>query len=405
MISEAKGYGYKNRQPAGRSLVEGRNDKSKLTIWAQDLKPETLYGVFLLFADDKRYAGVSLGSLPIDERGKGEIRKEFGGDILGDFALQDVLAVVVIAKDIHGVAGALCGYRDSPVSWRHGFYEYIVSAPEADKVPETPQNPEASQDLPPAALIAEDLPPESENMPLPNLNENNPEQAENPALTEIAPEELLPPGDISQTELPDPEPAHDQINPSDCKVPSLQEEIPGTKPSEDNYVIPPPNAPLPNPIDDETIWSLPKNEMARAFRTALDKLHAETIERSVLCEPASDILSLFQTKELITPFQKQARKADWVSFTLSDPVPPPVNKPNLFDDPFVQSALAEYHHLILGITTDQGPKRYIIGVPGIYTQESKHKAKRLGFTQFKCTRDALPSWGEAGYWLMFTTVC
>jgi len=387
MISEAKNYGYKNRQPAGRSLVEGRNHNYKLTIWAQDLKPQTLYSVFLLFPDDKRYAGVAMGSLPVDDKGKGEIRKEFDNTALGTFSLADFAAIAVIAKENHGVTSPLCGYKDSPVSWRHGFYEYTIPTPAERKAAEKPELPQ----MPNVHNLNAELditPPAMEQGPTIDAKaamEIEPETGES-ALIHSARET-----DIEQIEA----------CPHVESIPQI--EAPASEPVDESYVIPDiAQSPRAEPI---TAWNLPKSEMAKAFRTALDKLHTDTIESAADCDPKPDILSLFETREYITPFQKQARQANWISFTPSDPVPPPSNKPLLFDDPFIQTALAEYHHLILGLTTDKGPRRYIIGVPGVYSQEAKLKAKKLGFTQFKCTRDALPAWGEAGYWLMFTTVC
>ena len=406
MISEAKNYGYKNRQPAGRSLVEGRNQNYKLTIWAQDLKPQTLYSVFLLFPDDKRYAGVLLSSLPVDDRGKGEIRKEFDNTVLGKFALEDLIAVAVIAKDNHGVSSPLCGYKDDPISWRHGFYEYELPVePKAENVLEAPREaamPEPNERvLPPLPAVEE----------APTLEEaSTPEEAptlEEPSIIEAAPETDIP---LAVEETP-PGPIIDELTMEKIEISSSHDALPQEEPvipgsNNESYIIPAPEDTVPDFQEKpNTTWNLPQSEMANAFRKALDQLHTDTMENAADCDPKPSIMALFETREHITPFQKQARKATWISFTPSDPIPPPANKPGLYDDPFIQAALAEYMHLILGLTTDQGPRRYIIGVPGVYSQEAKVKAKRLGFTQFKCTRDSLPAWGEAGYWLMFTTVC
>jgi len=404
MISEAKGFGYKNRHPAGRSLVEGRNNDYKLTIWAQDLKPQTLYSVFLLFSADKRYAGVPMGRLIIDEKGKGEIRKEFDDTALGEFSLPDFVAVAIITRDSHGVSSPLCGYKDSPVSWRHGFYEYSIAekrpAQESVIKAEAQESAAKSEEDPPTPVSHSAA---EENVPTP-ISHSTIEPSAAEALTEPP----LAPSPPPQEELPILE-LHALVSPDMAQSEDIQtipvdiHNIP-----EGTHSILEDTPPSPEPLPHEkpsTSWNLPQSDVAKAFRTALDKLHTDTIQSTADCEPTPSILSLFETREFITPFQKQARKADWISFTPSDPVPPPTNKPQLFQDPFIQSALAEYHHLILGLTTDQGPRRYIIGVPGVYSQESKQKAKRLGFTQFKCTRDAMPSWGEAGYWLMFTTVC
>jgi len=363
MTSEANGYGFKSRQPAGRSIVEGRSGNYKLTVWAQDLMAETFYSVFLLFSDDGRYAGVAMGSLAVDEKGKGEMRREFADDILGRFALNDIVAVAVVVRGASGVVSPLCGYKDEVVSWRHGFYEFEMK-------PESVPEPEPT------------LEPEPEFI--------------------LEPESIPEPEPISEQEpIPEPEP---EAIPEPIPKPVLELEL------EPEPVLEPESEPEPTLEPEEQLtmhWAdtLPQGEMAKAFRSALEKLRTETIQSSTECNPQPNILLLFSNNEPVTPFATQNRKTKWVSFNLSDNVPPPCNMPNLFHDPFIQAAHREYGHLIFGMTIDHGPCRYIIGLPGVYDQESRQKARRLGFNQFKCCKDAYPTWGETGYWLMFVTLC
>jgi len=407
MTSESKGYGHKSRQPAGRCIVEGRSNNYKLTIWAQDLKPETRYSIFLLFADDRRYAGINMGSLSIDEKGKGEVRRDFDGSIMGNFALPDIVAVAVIVKEATGVVSPLCGYKEGPVSWRHGFYEYSIKAtttPKQDDLPANAPIPTIKQEQAPEA-IAQDPPP--------CIHEEVIEEPpQNPPTEEIAAPTQNPPAEPIPNTPNEEAPIQDQVQETIQNI--TIEAPPPPVPIETPPTPEPPPTPQPQTTDNPTQeaplsinWatSLPQSEMAKAFRTALDKLHTETLQLSAKCPHKPSIVTLFETREPITPFQKQTRKTKWISFTLSDQVPPPTNKPQLFEDPFVQAALSQFQHLILGMTIDQGPRRYIIGVPGIFDQESRQKAKKLGFTQFKCTNDTYPNWGETGYWLMFTTVC
>jgi len=461
MVSEAKGYGFKSRQPAGRSIVEGRGGSYKLTIWAQDLRPETLYRAFLLFGDERRYAGVDMGSLPVDERGKGEVRRDFHKDALGHFSLTDILGVVVVAKDAATVISPLCGYRDKPVAWRHGFYEFVavaevntlaeaaiaVHSEASDNVRDAIQANivETAHDIASHEAVVSDVPSledasndatSHENMPyeatpdetiqyeanmhedaqfivMPDVGINTEPLEENPQAEATEPPEHyhIPMPHTTPNNNPnitDTEPEADTI-PTDTPPPFIV-----TPPHQDQIHQPPPpsqqppaNTPTPPPNHLPPNWptNLPRGEMAKAFSQALDKLHAETLQRSADCTPPPNFLALFDTKEAITPFVKQARKTKWVRFTLADQVPPPTNMPRLFEEPFIQAALEEHEHLILGMTTDQGPRRYILGVPGVFDQTAKQRAKRLGFAQFKCSRDAQPNWGESGYWLMFITVC
>ena len=408
MISEATGYGFKGRHPAGRSIVESRSHGYKLTIWAQDLKTETFYNTYLLFADSGRYAGIGMGRLPVDEKGKGELRRDFDEDTLCGFALTEIVAVAVIAKDAAGVVSPLCGYKDSVVSWRHGFYEHVrvTVAYKHEEVPmvelsvlceETPcqQHDEVS-------ALWEDGPAPQPDGLITCPMETFSSQSETTSV---------PSGEMPI--LPDETPCHP---PEEAPLPNEEWRMPIPQ-------TPEPQMAIPLPLGFQTVVSqtsrpdiapqelapthntATQGEISKSFRMALDRLRADTRGHSVTpVHQINQLDAIFETKEPIFPFQSQARETAWVSFTLSDQVPPPANKPRLFEDPFIHTAIAEYEHLILGMTIDHGPRRYIIGVPGVYNNESRHKARRLGFTQFKPCNTAHPSWGELGYWLMFVSV-
>ena len=439
MISEASGYGHKGRQPAGRSIVEGRDTKYKLHIWAQDLRPEILYVAYLLFAEGGRYPGIGMGNLAVDEKGKGEMRRHFGDETLCGFPLTDIVAVAVLVKDTAGVISPLCGYRDKPVSWLHGFYEYVEKQP----APESPQEPFIGNTPPvdisaagPEPVLSEEISqqqagdifllPEEAAVQKPIetcvlLDDALPQQADNvlPQAEDIPPsqqEDATSQPDritLPQNELPPPHPEEILPPQEEWRMPIPQVAAPPinmeSQTSTASHASVPPITTEPQVSKK---WRIPSRssaissgEITKSFRVALDQLRADTRGRTTPpAQPELHILdTLFETKEPIVPFLKQARETTWISFTLTDHVPPPDNKPHLFEDPFILSALAEFEHLILGMTVDSGPRRYIIGVPGAYGNEARQKARRLGFTQFKPTSDAHPSWGEFGYWLMFVS--
>ena len=446
MINEGTGFGFKNRQPAGRSILESRGNGFKLTTWAQDLKPQVLYAVYLIFADHKRFAGVFIGNLPVDDKGKGEMRKEFLQATIGDFNVADVLSVAVITKSSQGIISPLCGYRDVPITWMHGFYEYTKPAlssietenennkdfitkeeavmestqvfkperePEREIEPKHEPEFENELQLEPERELEPQLEPEHEFEPQfeseqTNESESDPERENEPEheLERENEPELEPERELE----PELEPKHEfETQP---ELEAQFEPKPETEPETEPIQLPDPE-PEPTPqsfqqdkLTKDWVDNLPQGEMANAFREAVNNVHIDSNKETVTeSAQKSNVLSLFETKPLVTPFQKQARSAKWIKFDLSDPIPPPANKPKLFKDPFIQSALQEHKHLLLGLTTDRGPCRYIIGVPGVYDQTSRQKAKQLGFIQFKCNNDTYPSWGESGYWLMFTTVC
>jgi len=106
----------------------------------------------------------------------------------------------------------------------------------------------------------------------------------------------------------------------------------------------------------------------------------------------------------MTPFTKQNRVMRWVRISITDPIPLPNNRPQLLEEFFVSSSFALYGHLILGMTTDNGPPQYVIGVPGDYDPDQRGHAKRLGFSQFKCHDGERAQRGDKGYWLMFINI-
>jgi len=120
---EMQGFGFKGRSPVGRCVLQTQGTGGKLTVWAQDLRPEQRYTVWLIFANEEGFAGVMLDVLPVDVRGRGEIRREFTGAELYGFDIANVAAIVVIASASNGIKSPLCGYPAGRVAWRENFFD------------------------------------------------------------------------------------------------------------------------------------------------------------------------------------------------------------------------------------------------------------------------------------------
>jgi len=203
---EATGYEFKGRNPSGRCVVESRGTSGKLTVWAQDLKPETRYGIYIIFADEGRYAGVSMGSLSVDTKGKAEARRDIDEQSLNGFQIADALAVAVTAADAPGVVSPLCGYRDRPFSWRSSFY---VSTGEVEKIePKVVEIP-VPEPMPEPEPIPEPEPvvtPEPEPVAPPEPDEAPEPEPEIETVPEPEPE---PEPEIETPPMPKPEPIID----------------------------------------------------------------------------------------------------------------------------------------------------------------------------------------------------
>jgi len=145
-VSEAQGYDFKGRTPAGRAIVESRSGASKLSVTVQDLRTEARYSVYLVFPDAGRFGGVLAGGLVVDNKGKGELRKDINAALLGKFDITKLVAVAVQVDNKTGVVTApLVGYREKPISWKNSFY---VVKEEVKKKDPAPKKEDIKKDLP-----------------------------------------------------------------------------------------------------------------------------------------------------------------------------------------------------------------------------------------------------------------
>jgi len=339
LVHEAKGYEFKGKMPAGRCIVEVRNNIGKLSIWVQDLKPQTKYGIYLVFAQAQQYFGLHMGPLDVDVKGKAEFRREISQEDLHSFALKEVATVAIIAANESGVVSPLCGYRNAQISWRHRFSVWKKEEPVATPIAEEPQTVEVE--------------------PLPVEDEPQIVTAELPLVE-----------DEPQFTIAEPLPTEDEPQPA----PTVEISTP----------LPPPRARKPSA-------DLPPTSTAPETPDP-NQSHQNTIQL---------IEAIFNANTPCEPFAKQSHEIKWVRCNLPEQMPLPSDHPHLMSEPFMQAAWADHEHFILGITIDTQPAQYVIGIPGTYTQGNKAIAKRLGFLKFKCHKKDRPSIGSQGYWLMF----
>jgi hypothetical protein len=101
------------------------------------------------------------------------------------------------------------------------------------------------------------------------------------------------------------------------------------------------------------------------------------------------IAALFDGKKPVKPFEFPQREVAWVHVSITDDIPLPPCRPRLLEDHFVRSAYASANHLLLGLTVDDGPRMFILGLPGEHDPAIAPPLRRLGFTEHM-----------GGYWLM-----
>jgi len=365
LTEESKGYDFKGRTPTGRCIVEGRGNTGKLSLWIQDLKPQVKYEVYLIFAENRRYVGLSAGLLDVDTKGKAEIRRDIAD--LHTLVLKEFVAVAVIAAGQTGVVSPLCGYRNEQMAWRHGFEVY-----EAGQREEVVRQAEPE----PSVIEPEIFEPEPE-VPVTEPEIFEPEQE----LPVVEPETFEP-----EPELPVAEPeiyeSEQEFPVAEPEIFELEPEIPVT---ELEFFEPEPEPPAAEP---ETVQPIaPPPSPPRAILPT----NTEPPPQPTSQNTAMLIESIFNANTPFQPFQNQEDNLKWVRCNEFNQMPLPPDLPHLMTEPFIQAAWADHEHFILGVSETQ---QYIIGVAGMYTQENRQQAKRLGFSQFR-------SAGDSGYWLMF----
>lgn len=125
---EDKGYGMgPDRPPTGYAKVETRNEKSKVTVYVQNLKPfepdECLYKCYLISHQDGKGCSAYLGTMNIDDLGKGESSWETGYENAFDSKIPidkfNGAAIVAEREGAAGVIAPLAGYMSKEkFDWR-----------------------------------------------------------------------------------------------------------------------------------------------------------------------------------------------------------------------------------------------------------------------------------------------
>ena len=119
---DARGYGLKNREPSGRAVVEINGGAGKVSLWLQDLRPGSMYKIYLVATDGM---GVSLGTVGADERGKAEHKFEVSENVAGSGRpLDDFEAVACIIPGKSELTAALVGFRGDEFDWKSRFKDF-----------------------------------------------------------------------------------------------------------------------------------------------------------------------------------------------------------------------------------------------------------------------------------------
>ena len=354
LVGETKGYEYKNKTPSGRCLLESRSGAGKMIMWVQDIKPDALYRVMLIFKEGKFYTGLHLCNLHVNQDGKTGHKYSFNADDIEGFkrSLTDCLGVAVVVAG-EGSSAPLCGYKSEILPWRHGLKvldrrelsESVVQPKSTKQSGSKKQSEETDQSASKKKSTSKKQRTKKESI---NKQSENPSDDIINESSETSSDDII--NESSETS------SDDIINES-------------SETSSDDIVN--------EPSEDIPFKPDPENALSDTFK--------------------EEVKSILHTHTHMHPFEKQNRNVDWVRISLDENLSLPNNICDLLTEPFVEEAYRKYNHIILGKASDVGPRRYYIGIPALYDP----KDKIIGFRQFKCSEDKEPENGDYGYWLIF----
>ena len=113
------------RPSLGRCVIEIKDGKGKINIYAQGIKPKTEYHLELIGFDKGNVKSVDLGKFEVDNYGKGEFVQYFDPDNMDSNKIEDFNVVSIMVKDNNQISSALVGYIGNEIDWQD---KYIASA-------------------------------------------------------------------------------------------------------------------------------------------------------------------------------------------------------------------------------------------------------------------------------------
>lgn len=437
---ECEDYTVHGRQALGTCILELRESSGKINATIQHLKPENIYKLCLISANEQTALCVRISTFKMWENHKGEVRCDFNAnDVCGTnlpIEAFNVVAVICI-KPESDTTIALSGYINQTVTWKNNlvFFEKAdgVDAEKAlyirDKHKQTEPSPieESVFDL--LDKTAEGFVEEkikssiakAEN-PVSNINKYI-DHAIKPQYTYTSPHFDAPPQiDISEDKKKDAQ----SDNADDADQYATEKDFFDMFYSEnsdaDNI-----DAALKNK-EKEPQKAMDYHEtfkaMAKRFNEELEELNAYSIlseeeldklEVSKNTYPESDlqpdniesteieyneINRIFRENPKTSPFENQAQDINWVTITLDELSVLPFDLIKYMTHPFLLSGYYKYKHFILGKVNSSEKNKYVLGVPDVYDYSYKAIASELEFRQFKPCGHEMLNDGAYGYWLM-----
>ena len=123
------------RPSLGRCVIEIKDGKGKVNIYAQGISPKSDYYLELIGFDKGNIKNVSLGKFNVDSYGKGEFSVSFDPDNMSDTnnKIEDFNVISVMVKDDNDISSALVGYIGNEIDWQEQYKaNAIINIPKGD---------------------------------------------------------------------------------------------------------------------------------------------------------------------------------------------------------------------------------------------------------------------------------
>jgi len=429
------------RPTMGRSLIEIKNNKGKLNVYAQGLKPNIFYKVFLISVKDNKSIGVPIGFIDIDNNGKGELKYNFEPDNVAqsNLPIDDFNVMAILVQGQQEIKAPLVGYTESAVLWKNNFSildkedRKLDSDDLVQKDKELDNNNLVQKDkeLDNNDLVQKDKKLDSNDLVQKDkkLDNNNSvqkdEKLDNNDL--VQKDEKLDNNDLMQKDKKSDSNNSVQKNEKSSNSDLAQKEKKldnninyKTAGEKDNKKI---NLEINNNkninYNSETVDNTNNTEeelsndkikiMVEKFKRDIDELKyyatmdekEAKINNNMIKEKInknfSDIDYIFKRNKSVTPFLNDKNNIRWIRASLKELSIINNNVWKYINNPFIVCNYRRYGHILIGRDKNDN---FILGVPSRYNPSYKLEASVQGFKKFRCYDDKAPMLNDYGYWIM-----
>ncbi|WP_317366318.1 hypothetical protein [uncultured Tyzzerella sp.] len=138
------------RPALGRCVIEIKDGKGKVNIYAQGINPKYDYYLEFIGFEKGNIKNVCLGKFNVDSYGKGEFSAQFDPDNMENnkSKIEDFNVVSVMVKDNKDISSALVGYIGNEIDWKEQYkVNAIINIGKGNSCVEMPEDNNSNNNL------------------------------------------------------------------------------------------------------------------------------------------------------------------------------------------------------------------------------------------------------------------